>query len=107
MAKIQQMGVDALYQAMQNKDDYVLVDVREPDEWAEGIIDGSLLVSLGDVDDASENWDKDKTYYLFCRIGGRSLKACHALSKKGFSNLTNIAQGMLGWQQKGYPVIKK
>lgn len=106
MTKIQQLDVDALFKALQNKQEQILVDVREPNEWDKGFIEGALLVSLGDIEDASESWDKDKSYYLICRIGGRSLKACHALSKKGFPNLTNIQGGMLDWQNKGYPLIK-
>lgn len=78
-----------------------LVDVREPDEHAEFNIGGILVpmnkIQSMDYDDI-ENW-KDEEVILYCRTGNRSTQACLFLEMSGFSNVKNLAGGMVAWQQ--------
>ena len=78
-----------------------LLDVREPHENAEFNIGGVLLplvkVQAMQVDDI-EDW-KDAEVVCYCRSGVRSLQACMMLETFGFTNVKNLAGGMLGWQQ--------
>ena len=79
-----------------------LVDVREPAEHAEFNIGGTLL-PLGKIQTMqTEDIDDLKTVEVicYCRSGARSAQACMMLETFGFTNVKNLAGGMLGWQEK-------
>ncbi|NMM47332.1 rhodanese-like domain-containing protein [Marinigracilibium pacificum] len=67
--------------------DVVIVDVRTEAEFKEGHIEGALNISK--IDDHIDSLDKSKSYYLHCRVGGRSAFAAHTMSKNGFSRVYN------------------
>jgi rhodanese-related sulfurtransferase len=91
--------------------DAVLIDVREPDEWAEtGVAEPAVLLALSDLRAAREQWtpflvkNRDKTLLLYCRSGGRSGQAAAVLAKEGFK-VAN-AGGFKAWESAGLPVRK-
>lgn len=73
-----------------------LIDVREADEVAEGIIEGAAHIALGEVPTRVDELDKSKSYIIICRSGGRSGKACDFLTAQGY-DVTNMVGGMLSW----------
>ncbi|MCG7335415.1 rhodanese-like domain-containing protein [Sporosarcina sp. ACRSM] len=74
-----------------------LVDVREADEVAEGIIPGAIHIPLGEVPTRMEELDKSKPYIFICRSGGRSGRATDFLTEEGY-DVTNMVGGMLAWE---------
>lgn len=74
-----------------------LIDVRQPDEFEGdlGHLDGAELVPLGQLAEISQAWPQDAPLLLICRSGNRSSQAARALRARGFSNLANLAGGML------------
>jgi rhodanese-related sulfurtransferase len=91
--------------------DAVLIDVREPDEWAEtGVAGPAVLLSLSDLRGERKAWkpflenNRDKTLLLYCRSGNRSEKAAAILVKEGFKT-ANVG-GFSGWEAAGLPVRK-
>lgn len=70
-----------------------LLDVREPDETAEGIIEGAHLIPLGQLPDQLERLPKDEVIYIICRSGNRSRRACAFLSDRGLQ-CVNMTGGM-------------
>ncbi len=88
------------FEAGMNAPDAVRLDVRTPAEHAEGHIPDSLNINVMDGDFAAKvaELDRDKTYYVYCRSGGRSGNACGAMGQMGFSKLHNLTGGMLGWK---------
>ncbi|MCZ2259281.1 rhodanese-like domain-containing protein [Sporosarcina sp. G11-34] len=74
-----------------------LVDVREADEVAEGIIPGAIHIPLGDVAARISEFDKSKAYVVICRSGGRSGRATEFLTEEGY-DATNMVGGMLEWE---------
>jgi rhodanese-related sulfurtransferase len=83
----------------QSNDEYVLLDVRTPQEYNQGHIPGAILVDIYDPEfrEKVEKLDKDKTYYVICRSGNRSGKACTIMHGLGFNDLYNLEGGMLDW----------
>lgn len=73
-----------------------LLDVREPDETAEGIIEGAHLIPLGQLPDEMDRLPKDDVIYVICRSGNRSGKACALLSSQGFQ-CVNMEGGMMNY----------
>jgi rhodanese-related sulfurtransferase len=86
----------------------VLIDVREPDEWAGGVAEPALLCSLSDLRGDRVQWktvleaNRDKELILYCASGARSGVAAGMLRKEGF-NAVN-AGGFGDWRSAGLPV---
>ncbi|GAA3400327.1 rhodanese-like domain-containing protein [Paenibacillus hodogayensis] len=77
-----------------------IVDVREDDEVAGGIIPGAVHIRLGDLPDRFGELPKDRELIVVCRGGNRSLKACEFLADQGYSKQVNLTGGMREWAQQ-------
>jgi rhodanese-related sulfurtransferase len=85
----------------------LVLDVREPWEYSEGHIAGSALVPLGQLPKhLNEFTSPDQEIIVVCRSGGRSGQATMFLMQSGYTNVTNMAGGMLAWEQSKLPVEK-
>jgi len=84
----------------QQDENAVILDVRTPDEWNDGIIPGAITIDYykgqGFIDEV-EQLDKSKNYYVYCRSGARSGNACGILNQLGFENAYNLSGGILQW----------
>ena len=80
----------------------VVIDVREPDEFAEGRIPGATLIPLGQLADRTDEVPTDVPVVMVCRSGNRSGQAVQLLQKAGFTNIHNMTGGMNAWTQAGY-----
>lgn len=78
----------------------VFLDVRTPEEFNEGHIEGAVLINFFDEDfkEQVEALDKDKPVYIYCRSGNRSQKAGMILTQMGFQKVYNIEAGYIGWE---------
>lgn len=86
----------------------VVLDVRRPDEFAAGHIEGAVLLNFLDTvafNAGVEKLDKSKTYYIYCRSGRRSNNAAVILQKKGFT-VFDLGGGFLSWQRYNMPWVK-
>lgn len=94
---------------MINREDAIVLDVREPNEYAEGHIPNSRLVPVGQVAKRLGEFDKykDKPIIINCRTGNRSGSACSVLRKNGFAKVFNLRGGIGAWEQAGLPVTRK
>ncbi len=90
----------------QGNADAVLLDVRSPMEYAEGHIEGATLIDINDASfpEKVAHLDKGKTYYINCRSGARSGRACQYMASQGFANTINLRGGIMGWQDAELPV---
>ncbi|WP_080875070.1 rhodanese-like domain-containing protein [Oceanobacillus timonensis] len=82
--------------SIKEKDHIQLIDVREDEEVAQGMIENALHIPLGEIQDAYTDLDKDKEYIMICRSGRRSYNAAAFLQEQGF-NVANMSGGMLEW----------
>ncbi len=101
------VSVSASDFATKNKADSVqLVDVRTPQEYAEGHIDGALNINV-QSDDFQQIVDKelskDFTILVYCRSGRRSMDAAEILTKLGYK-VVNLKGGIMGWEEDGHRV---
>lgn len=85
----------------------VIIDVRTPQEFAQGYIAGSLNIDVANANFVSEvaKLDKTKTYAVYCRSGNRSTVATAEMEKLGFTSLYNMTGGAIDWVQAGLPLV--
>jgi rhodanese-related sulfurtransferase len=92
------ISVQELKTKLENGDDFVLIDVREPDEHQEFNV-GGQLIPVGTVPAHIETLrdHEDAEVVVYCRSGGRSGMAQALLQQAGFKNVRNLTGGMLAW----------
>ena len=83
-----------------------LIDVRNPDEFAENHISRADLLPLGELEAWAPTLDPKKPLVLICRSGRRSGVAADALARKGFASIVSVEGGMLAWESAGFPVVR-
>lgn len=89
------------------QDDLVILDVRTPEEFDEGHIDGATMLDFyrSDFADQLAALDREVPYVLYCRSGNRSSQARAMMSDLGFTTVDDIDGGILAWQSAGFPVV--
>jgi rhodanese-related sulfurtransferase len=99
---MQNISVEELKSRFDSGEKLNIIDVREPNEFAEFNI-GGTLVPLGKIQtmqiDEIEDM-KEEEVILYCRSGQRSMVACMFLETLGFKNTKNLTGGILAWQEK-------
>ena len=91
----------------QRRDDFDLIDVREPHEWAIAKIPGARLVPLGTFTESLSSFDSARDIVVTCKMGGRSAKAVRQLQAAGFKKVWNLAGGILRWSDDVDPTVPK
>lgn len=101
--QIQEIGPADLKKMQQAQEDFILVDVREREEIAKGIIPGAVAMPRGILEANMEQvtTDKNKKLVLYCAGGSRSALSAWMLKKMGFNNVISLAGGYRGWSQSG------
>ena len=76
-----------------------IIDVREDDEVANGMIQGAKHIPLGELAQRHSEIQDNGEIIIVCRSGGRSTKACEYLQSIGYNGVTNLTGGMLEWDK--------
>jgi rhodanese-related sulfurtransferase len=100
---------DALKAKLDSGEQVFLLDVREPNEFAGGRIEGALNVPVREVPKSLAKLPQDKNAQIVvvCASAVRSGYVAEALSFKGYTNVKHLAAGYVaGWEKAGYPVQK-
>lgn len=77
-----------------------IIDVREDDEVAQGMIPGAKQIRLSEIPDRISEIDKNSETIFVCRSGGRSGRACEYLLGEGYKNIKSLAGGMKSWSEE-------
>lgn len=91
---------------LMNRDEPLLLDVRDADEFKGGHVLGAVHIPADELDDRMselEAW-REKPVLIICRTGQRSAKAAAALKRQGFKQLHKLDGGMMAWQSAQLPV---
>lgn len=88
-------------------DDLVILDVRTPEEFAEGHLDGAIMVDFYDDDFADQlaELDPDVPYLLYCRSGNRSGQTLAMMEDLGFTDVADVDGGINAWGEAGLPTV--
>lgn len=87
--------------------DLVILDVRTPEEFDEGHLDGAVMLDFYREDFAAAlaDFDPDVPYVLYCRSGNRSSQARAIMADLGFTSVDDVDGGILNWAAAGLPVV--
>lgn len=86
----------------------VVLDIRTPEEFEKGHIQGAKLIDYmaDDFESKIGKLNKDVTYLMHCASGGRSGRAMKKFRKAGFKSVLHLKEGFRGWQAAGQPVAR-
>lgn len=103
----QLMAMDAV--RLMNNDETVVIDVRENQEFTDSHIKGARHIPMGKIKDRLNELEKykDKPVLAYCRSGSRSNYVCRVLKKQGFTQVSNLSGGIIGWQSANLPLTRK
>ncbi|MBM7649701.1 rhodanese-related sulfurtransferase [Bacillus ectoiniformans] len=85
-----------LKEKLANGENLAIVDVREHEEVAEGMIPEAKHIVMGTIPEHLDQFDKETEYIFVCRSGRRSENVCHYMQDQGFK-VRNMVGGMLEW----------
>jgi rhodanese-related sulfurtransferase len=82
-----------------------VLDVREPDEWVAGHIEGATLIPLGELESRVDEVPADKQVVVVCRSGNRSATGRDILLAAGLPSVTSMAGGVNDWAAQGGQLV--
>jgi rhodanese-related sulfurtransferase len=84
-----------------------ILDVRTPEEFASGHIEGAINVDFNSGNFANEitRLNPSETYAIYCRSGSRSGQAASIMHKAGFHDVSNLNGGVIDWANAGLPLV--
>jgi len=91
-----------------SKPDAIVVDVRTPDEFSEGIIEGAINIDFKDPSFGKkiDALDKSKPYFLYCLSGKRSGDAAKLMDSVGFKSIYMLEGGFKNWKNEGLEITR-
>jgi len=98
---LQSISVEELESRLQQADNKpLLLDVREPWEYAICHIEGSQLVPMREIPGAIDQMDLNQEIVVVCHTGVRSMHVCYYLKNEGFENVMNLTGGVHAWASR-------
>lgn len=94
---------------LMNREDALVLDVRETGEWSSGHITGARHITLAQLEKRMSEIEKfkDRPIIVVCATGNRSSSACGQLKKGGFEKVFSLGGGISGWSEANLPLTKK
>lgn len=88
-------------------EDLVVLDVRTAEEFAEGHLEGAVMLDFYDPDFAAQiaELDPDVPYLLYCRSGNRSGQTAEIMAQLGFTDVADVDGGILAWTDAGQAIV--
>jgi molybdopterin/thiamine biosynthesis adenylyltransferase/rhodanese-related sulfurtransferase len=104
---VKEIQPSQLAQRLRRGEKLEIIDVREPYEWQIGHIPGARLVPLDRIAEEIPRLDKRRETILYCKVGGRSMKAAQQLANAGVADVRNLAGGILRWIDEVDPTMPR
>jgi rhodanese-related sulfurtransferase len=107
--RVRQMTVDDVKQMLDSKADFLLIDVREDNEWAKDHLPAAVHLGKGILERDVEQRvpDLSTPMVLYCGGGFRSALAADALQRMGYTNVASMDGGIREWREKGLPLTSE
>ena len=103
-ATMQNISASDMQRIMKQTPDIYLLDVRTLGEYVQKRIKGAHLLPIDQVQQRINELPKNKPIIVYCETGMRSAQVGRYLSSLGYKDVSNLSQGIMGWQVRGYPI---
>lgn len=108
---LEDIGVQEAFELIkrnQGNPDFIIVDIRTPEEFNEGHIENAVNIDFysDTFKEDLDKLDKNKAYFIYCRSGNRSGRAMPIMKELGFKEVYNLSVGITEWIAEGFPVVK-
>ena len=106
--RVRECSVDDVKNKLDQGQKFLLIDVREDNEWAKDHLPGAIHLGKGIIERDVEGRvpELDTPMVLYCGGGYRSAMAADNLQKMGYTNVISMDGGISGWREKNYPLTK-
>jgi len=81
-----------------------LLDVRTPQENSQARLQGTVLIPIGEFERRISEVPKNKAILVYCAVGSRSKSVAEFLSQRGYKDVYNMTDGIVGWYRNGFPL---
>jgi rhodanese-related sulfurtransferase len=107
-AAINEVSIDEVKKMMENREEIILLDVRDREEYETGHLPGAINISRGSLDFKVHLIipDKNRKIIVYCGLDLRSPLATKSLNDLGYKKAVNMIGGLKVWEEAGYPVVK-
>jgi rhodanese-related sulfurtransferase len=107
--RVREITVDDVKQMLDSKTDFLLIDVREDNEWAKDHLPAAVHLGKGVIERDVEQRvpDTSTPLVLYCGGGFRSALAADALQRMGYTNVASMDGGIREWREKGFPLTRE
>lgn len=99
---VQEIDSDALKSRLEQPEALFLVDIRTPEEVAQGMLPHARHLPMHALPLRQSELPRDKLLVIYCRSGARSYHACQFLMNQGFDNVMNLRGGIIDWVRQGH-----
>ena len=101
---VREIDSDSLKLRLGASDNLQLVDIRTPEEVAQGVIPQATHVPMHLLPLRQAELPRDRDLVIYCRSGARSYHACQFLMQQGFDNVINLRGGIIDWARQGFGI---
>ncbi len=115
--RISEISAEDLDTRLEDNESVLVIDVREPAEFALGHIPGALLIPRGTLEAAADAQSphrverlcgsREQSIVLYCESGGRSALAAATLKDMGYKDVQSLAGGSVMWEAEGLPLVRE
>lgn len=89
---------------VEQKKNIYLLDVRTPDEYRQARMRGGILIPINEIERRLGEVPKNRPILVYCAVGSRSNLVAGFLSGRGYAEVYNMQDGLVGWYRNGYPI---
>ena len=82
----------------------VLLDVRTPEEYRQAHLSGALLIPLSELVKRVQEVPRNRPLLVYCSVGARSVTAAGFLASRGYGQVYQMSDGLVGWYRNGFPL---
>lgn len=83
-----------------------LLDVRTPDEFRQARLKGAVLIPVGEIERRIAEIPRNRPIVVYCAVGSRSGLAAGFLASKGYKDVYNLSDGIVGWYRNGFQIAR-
>jgi len=98
-------SVEAKALLEKNRNIYLL-DVRTPEEFRQARLKGAVLIPISEIERRLGEIPRNKTIVVYCAVGSRSNMVAGFLAEKGYREVYNVADGIVGLYRNGFPIVR-